>query len=377
VNNLAERMSWEEFKSRIQEHFNKENLIYQPILHPDFDGWTVSRPSEGTFRLILSFIGVVKGKRILDIGCCLGYHSHLMTKKGAAVTGIEIKKERIEFCRYLSGLYNVWPEFLCEDITDYIVACKEHFDIVLCLNMIHWLFSQRGEQAWETMRKISQKCDVMFLSFEDKMRTHERFDLWKCLEKTSFDNMERIGFPDGKAWGPVRPIYRFWKNGQLPDRFDIDSHELMKNTYNRCDRPQPFFSYLGTYHGSTARMLADDINVEVKKLPLYTFMQGENYRILRARNNPQLSKIIEYLNNYRRTMKSIQKHGYDTRKSTIKFIELNDGTAVIRDGHRRLNSIIALGGKTVSIERWKLEKPPLWKKIWHRIPSSLRGISGR
>ncbi|MBA7492771.1 hypothetical protein ES702_03321 [subsurface metagenome] len=210
---MTKREDLEKFKAEIQAHFPLRNLIYQPILHPAFKDWKTSRPSEATLNLILKSCGDIKGRKILDIGCCIGYYSHMMAKMGANVTGIEIKSKRYEFCRYLSKLYGLGednPQFINVDVANFAKSNKGKYDLILLLSTVHWLFKQRGEEAWTIMRKISEWTGNMYLTY-DKGFAHG-FSPEKCLDKTLFKRVENLGFPKSRARGQQRSIYLFRKN---------------------------------------------------------------------------------------------------------------------------------------------------------------------
>jgi len=355
--------NWEKFKAEIQAHFPLENVIYQPIMHPDFRDWKTSRPSKETLELILTRVGNVEGKKVLDIGCCLGYHSHMLAKKGTIVTGIDIKSKRIEFSRYLSKIYGLDeenPKFIHADLVDFVESNKDSFDFVLFLNTVHWLFKQWGATAWKTMMKVSEKSNVLFLSY-DKGFAHG-FNPQKCVEMTNFTNVENIGFPSARARGQPRSIYRFWKGGRLPDNLSIDAQELWDNTYNRDDRIQPSYYKLGLSHQLTANELARNPNVPLEHLPLYNYMQSKDYEIITARKTP-IPRIIDYLIDYRNTLNNLKKQGYNPKKSVINFLELSNGKPALRDGHRRLNCILALGEqKMITVQRWKMERPSIGRR---------------
>lgn len=62
-------------------------------------------PGTGTYNKLveipamLSLIGNVKGKKMLDAGCGHGYYSLLLAKKGPRVTGIDISEKMIELAK--------------------------------------------------------------------------------------------------------------------------------------------------------------------------------------------------------------------------------------------------------------------------------------
>jgi len=71
-------------------------------------------------------------------------------------------------------------------------------------------------------------------------------------------------------------------------------------------------------------------------------MQEHKYELLKG-SKTSIKTINTYLGNYKKVFNSIRRQGYKTEISYIKTIKLEDEKYVIRDGHRRLNSIIAIG----------------------------------
>ncbi len=61
-------------------------------------GWDVYRDHFNN-PAFFSFIGDIKGKRILDAGCGEGKNTRLMAKKGGKVTGIDISDRLIDYAR--------------------------------------------------------------------------------------------------------------------------------------------------------------------------------------------------------------------------------------------------------------------------------------
>lgn len=198
----------EEFRDAVQAHFPLKNVIYQPILHPLFEGWTTSRPCPETLELMLETLGDVKGKHVLDLGCALGYYSHRLVEMGAFADGVELKEDRYVFCLYLSELYGLPsynPMFYSMDITDFVLnRYLRHYDAVIFLNTIHWVYRKHKHRTWDVLNKISTHCDKMYLSRGGKIFTPD-----KVVENTHFTTCTDLGFPSKKGRGRRRRIYLY------------------------------------------------------------------------------------------------------------------------------------------------------------------------
>lgn len=86
----------------------QRRLIYTPILNPAFYGWRSERDENYPTRLdyMLQYLGPhhLRGARVLDIGCNIGYHARCLTREGAIVTGIEHDPVHCELLEKLNDL---------------------------------------------------------------------------------------------------------------------------------------------------------------------------------------------------------------------------------------------------------------------------------
>jgi 2-polyprenyl-3-methyl-5-hydroxy-6-metoxy-1,4-benzoquinol methylase len=64
------------------------------------------------------------GMRILDVGCGIGFHAHLLSRKGFRVTGIDFSKAAIALAAKRPG-----PNYILQNATSY--SPKEKFDGIL------------------------------------------------------------------------------------------------------------------------------------------------------------------------------------------------------------------------------------------------------
>ena len=87
-------------------------------------------------RFIMSLLGDVRGKRILDLGCGAGENSVYFTGKGAACTAADISPVMIEVAHRLAARHGVTIEGVVVNAMqlDFPDAA---FDIVYAANMLH------------------------------------------------------------------------------------------------------------------------------------------------------------------------------------------------------------------------------------------------
>jgi malonyl-CoA O-methyltransferase len=95
---------------------------YEKIENPMFE------LEKGRF---IPLLGVVKGKKILDLGCGTGRNSVPLAKKGALVYGIDFSREMLNEARKKAKKSKVKIEFKRQNITKRLPYSNESFDIVI------------------------------------------------------------------------------------------------------------------------------------------------------------------------------------------------------------------------------------------------------
>jgi len=122
------------------------------------------KQGEGYFKLfllrmplILKFLGNVTGKKILDVGCGPGFHTSLLTKRGAVVKGIDISKEFIEIARRET----LTAEFIIGD-AEKLPFFNSEFDIVVAPLVLHYLNS--WDQILKEIYAVLKKGGIFIFS---------------------------------------------------------------------------------------------------------------------------------------------------------------------------------------------------------------------
>lgn len=85
---------------------------------------------------MLKYMGDVKGKKILDLGCGEGGYSRELTKRGAHLVSVDCSTKAIEYAMELAQKENLSIEHFVRNSNDLFDIESEQFDIVLCSMML-------------------------------------------------------------------------------------------------------------------------------------------------------------------------------------------------------------------------------------------------
>lgn len=85
---------------------------------------------------MLKFMGDVKGKRILDLGCGEGGYSRELAKRGARLVSVDCSKKAIDYAVKLSKEEELKIKHYVRNSNDLFDIDSETFDIVLCSMML-------------------------------------------------------------------------------------------------------------------------------------------------------------------------------------------------------------------------------------------------
>ena len=205
---------WESFKDSLSKEYTNNKVLYNPIDHPDFNGWPVLREpriniieralNAEDFYPITDRLSKEKpgyhykisschyfqrdhAERLkgLDLGCHIGYMCHYLERYGAQMTGVEHCLSYYDKAVFLSQVYELNPTFCFENIHDFVGNTKAKYDFVIALSVFYFLFRQDENKARKLLTKISEITDMMFIDDCPKELPEERL-LQEIADHTDF-----------------------------------------------------------------------------------------------------------------------------------------------------------------------------------------------
>ena len=85
---------------------------------------------------MLKFMGEVRGKRILDLGCGEGGYSRELTRRGAHLVSADCSRKAIEYAAVMAEKEGLAIDHYIRNSNDLFDIDAEQFDIVLCSMML-------------------------------------------------------------------------------------------------------------------------------------------------------------------------------------------------------------------------------------------------
>lgn len=110
----------------------------------------------------LKFLGNLKGKKVLEIGCGGAQCGIFMAKKGAKVTGIDISNEQLKFAKKLAEKNKVNIELHQGDIINLKKIKSNSQDIVFTAWALH--FVSNLEKCFKEVYRVLKKNGTFVLS---------------------------------------------------------------------------------------------------------------------------------------------------------------------------------------------------------------------
>ncbi len=114
------------------------------------------------FNPILAYLGNIKGKKILDIGCGSGELANELSKSAKQVVGIDLSKEWINHCKKSYNNKNL--NFIQANANNLKFSKNNFFDIVVMNMVLPNIYTSNGIRKIfsEIKRVVKKSGDVIF-----------------------------------------------------------------------------------------------------------------------------------------------------------------------------------------------------------------------
>lgn len=182
------------------DELNNLEQSYQQLLPLSLRWRKEFRLHKHTLDTVKKYLGDLKGKKILDIGCGLGILVHALNKSGAGAEGIdknilqEWKAENIESAWSAAGLKIIVNDFFETDLG------AECYDAVISENMIeHLKYSQK--EFFNKVYAMLKPGGLLFLATPNLLTFSKRLRM--LLGKSPYWDLKDF-FLAGQPYGHTR-----------------------------------------------------------------------------------------------------------------------------------------------------------------------------
>lgn len=140
--------------------------IYHPLPFIEFGGLSTQITAATPYArlgMILEEHDSLCGSKVLDLGCNLGFYSFSLARRGAQVTGVEIRDDYHQISIDLARLYRVPVSFVRDGVSPELVESLGSQDITLCFSTLQWVIAQCGfDRGMQTLDAISRNSRVLY-----------------------------------------------------------------------------------------------------------------------------------------------------------------------------------------------------------------------
>lgn len=202
-------------------------------------------------KYILSKLGSLKGKRILDIGCGAGESSVYFALQGADVTALDVSEKMINTVIALAKKYNVTVKIMFSDVLE-MENANETYDIVYgngvlhhfqnhrkCLEKIYQVLARSGVAAF-----IEPLAHNPIINIYRKIATEVRTEDEKPFKISELEEMftkQFDSFEHEEFWFFTTAIFlKFF----LIDRVHPNKERYWKKIIKEVDKIEPLYGRL-------------------------------------------------------------------------------------------------------------------------------------
>ena len=182
--------------------------LYQPIDHPDFEGWPVVRGCRDRFDLILSDLwdrGPARGT-VLDLGCHTGWFCRAFDALGWQAIGFDRSGPWLDVAEALNAGRKTPPAYVLEDMQ--AVDPFPPADVALCLSMAMYLDWPDG---WDLFDRVSRAAPILYLDFggmyADRLPFTETDVIAQLIARTRYTDGAILGHTGDEP----RPLVVCWR----------------------------------------------------------------------------------------------------------------------------------------------------------------------
>ena len=138
--------------------------FYNPVLHDQYRRARIVRPDSIRIDRIRRLFGADgSGSRGLDIGCNMGYTSHMLQRHGVNMTGIDFDESHLSVARALDQTYGLGTPFVSGRFEQF--DASEKFDIVVLLTVMYHALNVGQKEAIDMIKHID-RLDASVLVWE-------------------------------------------------------------------------------------------------------------------------------------------------------------------------------------------------------------------
>lgn len=218
-------------KVNLKRSWNKISKIYQKDFFGKF--WGASKFTVQP----MDFVGNVKGKKVIELGCGAAQNSIIFAKKGAIVTALDFSEEQINYGRNLAKKHKVKVNFVVGDLNklgEYFP--KNHFDIAFSSYAFQYV--KNLNKLFRDVNKILKKNGLFVFSLDHPVFTSGDWVKFRNKQYFFIDNYfkRRKKFWDWEFKNGVKAKFYLYHR-TLQDFVDA----LVKNNFSikRIVEPEP------------------------------------------------------------------------------------------------------------------------------------------
>jgi len=149
--------------------------FYNPVLHANYRRVRVCRPDSVRLDRIRRWLGHRgEGLRGLDIGCNMGYTSHMFQRQGVQMTGVDFDEKHLKVARALNDTYSLDVEF--HNCRFEELAPASGYDVVVMLTVFYHTLRRSKSEAAEMIERLDNLgAQVLFWESGDEPQQERDF----------------------------------------------------------------------------------------------------------------------------------------------------------------------------------------------------------